>query len=288
MTRVPGSQALVVPADSTVFPSSLTQAELIQSARNAQQERTGDAALTSEERMVSEYTRMLGSIVKPGARDINECFKRASQQELNAFAKSIWRDKRAAGLFNYLARRVSSTQLVRLFKSLNQLPTNSLYENSLLALAVANSAPDNTKLKYIQGIAPLIVPLNVANPREQNQAAPDAVGWVLRTLTGENFDAAIDSLNDHQLREVARGCYEPVAGADIVSIHFAKQFISILKAAQSGESLAVKKRMLNCGLSEHLRVEGFSPELGEMMEDALVELSQTNPSPSGRRQKRRD
>src|SRR5262245_45380977 len=119
MTRVPGSQALVVPAASAAFPRSLTQAGLIHSERNAQQERTGGATLTSEERMVSEYTRMLGSIVKPGLTDINECFERATQQELNAFAKSIWRDKRAAGLFNYLARRVSSTQLVRLFKSLN-------------------------------------------------------------------------------------------------------------------------------------------------------------------------
>jgi len=238
--------------------------------------------------MVSEYTRMLGSIVKPGLTDINECFERATQQELNAFAKSIWRDKRAAGLFNYLARRVSSTQLVRLFKSLNQLSTNSVYENYLLASAVADSAPDNTKLKYIQGIAPLIVPLDVANPREQNQAAPDAVGRVLATLTGENFDAAINSLDEDRLREVARGGYEPAAGADIPSIHYAKQFISVLKAAQSGESLAVKKRLNNCGSREYLRVKGFSPELGEMMADALEELSGTTPSPAGRRQKRRD
>jgi hypothetical protein len=193
-----------------------------------------------------------------------------NQPDMDGFAKRIVSEYRDSlpGLFNYLARQANGTQLARLFESFNAFPSQS--EAGRLASAVASSAPDRTKLAFIQGIKHL----TVRNPSDQKRSASDAMGTVLATLTGKNVDAAINSLNDDQVLAVARGGYEPREANQDITIRYAEQFISILKAAQSGEDPEVKRRLSALGTAESKStyLKNMSPELAERMANAAKEL----------------
>jgi hypothetical protein len=186
-------------------------------------------------------------------------------------------------LYNDLARSASGAKLSQLFTALNQVytivgssgrgPVFLQAETDKLVSAVASYAPDNTKLEIIQALTPLIG----NNDPKIRVAAADAVGQVLASLKGGNFDKGINGLNVDQLGAVARGGYRRTDATNVdVTESYSNRFISILTAAAGNSAdRGVKQRLVTLANDETSRVANIISGQEKKIQAAVTELLKT-------------
>ena len=156
-------------------------------------------------------------------------------------------------VFNDLANGLSGAQLARVSKAFGERE-----DVAALADSVSRFATPDAKVGYVQAMASRTtdglkgeIDVNIGVTISQNSDADAAaVGKVLGSLTGANFDRAVQSLSNEQLAAVVKSSTDPTTytstsgySASISGSYKADTLKSVLEAAATSKDASVKARV---------------------------------------------